>query len=278
MANTGATDVANTIEKKVSTLLTKTLIQESVGLAVSGVWDRSNEVGPGMDRLDMIELAELAIQSVDETGAAMTPQTLVPSAAQLLLDQHEAIPFAITEKGLLQSKIALVSNTIENGVRTMAAAVDDAIFAEAVLAAGTTNTVAGTDALDEILACKEQFDGDNVPRMGRAIIGSPVWIRRLLGTNNVIRANEFGNNEAIKMGRLTSVYGFDIFESSSSDVPADGFIAMGQESVAFARQKALTFREQFFVLNQKTDYALVHLYGVKSTAASNKRIFNFDPV
>lgn len=277
MANTGASDVAVTIEKKVSTLLTKTLIQQSVGLAVPGVWDRSSEIGPGMDRLDMIGLAELTVQTVDETGAAMTPQTITPSAKQLELSSHESIPFAVTEKGLLQSKIALVSNTVENGVQSLAAAVDDFIFSQAIADAGTTETSAGTDALEEILAIKQNFDLANVPRMGRSIIGSPVWIRRLLGTNNVIRANEFGNSDAIRMAKLTSIYGFDIFESSSSSIANDGFLALGMQAVAFARQRAMSFREQFQVLNQKTDYALTHLYGAESTAATNPRIYNFNP-
>ena len=69
-------------------------------MAIPGVWDRSGEVRPGMNRLDMIELAALAIQTVDETGAAMTPQTIAPSASQLDLDQHKSVPFSITKRGL----------------------------------------------------------------------------------------------------------------------------------------------------------------------------------
>jgi len=66
MAVTGVSDVASTIQKVVSALTTKTLIQESVGLSIQGVWDRSGEVMAGMDRLDMNELAELAVQDVNE--------------------------------------------------------------------------------------------------------------------------------------------------------------------------------------------------------------------
>jgi len=40
MANTGVADVSATIQKVVSAVTTRTLIQESVALAVPGVWDR----------------------------------------------------------------------------------------------------------------------------------------------------------------------------------------------------------------------------------------------
>jgi len=225
----------------------------------------------------MIELAALSVQDVDEAGGNMTPQTINPAAAQLLLDQHKSIPFSLTSKGDIQSKIALVQRTVENGIRSLVAQVDDAVFAEAVSSAGTTETVAGADALEEILRCKEAFDLADVPKTDRAIVMSPVYSRRLLGTNNVIRANEFGSATPIQAARVANIYGFEVFESSSSSLPADGFLAMGMEALAFARQRQVQFEQQRQVLGQRTDYTVTHLYGVKSTAASNPRIYVFDP-
>lgn len=277
MADSGIADVASTIQKVVSALTTRTLIQQSVGLAIPGVWDRSGEVGPGMDRLDMIELAELAVQTVDETGVAMTPQTINPTAALLPLNQHKSVPFSLTKRGELQSKIALVSRTVENAARSLAAEIDDSIFAECVSSSGTTETTAGADALAEVLRLKTVFDQANVPKEMRAIAASPVWMQRLLSTNNVIRANEYGSAEGIRAGYITDIFGFSIFESSSSSLPADGFVGIGMEACAFARQRAVEFEQQNQVLNQKVDYAISHLYGVKSTAASNPRLYTFDP-
>jgi len=277
MANTGASDVASTIQKVVSALTTRTLIQESVALNISGVWDRSGEVGEGMDRLDMIELAELAIQDVNETGADMTPQTISPAAAQLQLDRHKSIPFSLTSKGDIQSKIALVQRTVENGIRTLVAEVDDAIFAEAVANAKTTETVAAADALAALLGAKQQFDEDNVPKMDRAVVLSPAFCALLLGTNNVIRANEFGSSSPIQAARIANIYGMEVYESSSSSIPNDGFLAMGMEAMAFARQRQVQFEQQRQVLGQRTDYTVTHLYGCESTAASNPRIYVYDP-
>jgi hypothetical protein len=277
MAISGVTDVASTIEKIVSALTTRTRIQESIALNIPGVWDRSAEVRPGMDRLDMIELAELSVQDVDEAGGAMTPQTINPTASQLELNRHKSIPFSLTKRGDLQSKIALVQRTVENGIRSLVAEVDDAIFSEAVAKAANTVTVAGADALAEVLACKQQFDSDNVPMTDRAIVVSPAYAARLLGTNSILRANEFGSADPIQAARLTNLYGFEVYQSSSASLPSDGFLAMGMEALAFARQRQVQFEQQVQVLGQKTDYAVTHLYGCESTAASNPRIYVFDP-
>lgn len=277
MATTGIANVGVTIETVISALTTKTLLQLSVALAMPGVWDRSNEVRPGMDQLDMIELAELAEQTIDETGAALTPTTLSPSARELDLDQHKGIFFSLTDRGALQSKIALVSKTIENGVRTLANGIDDYIFAQAVIATGTTTTSAGSDGLADILVMKETFDAANVPKEGRAIAASPVFMTKLLSTTSVVKANEFGNDDPIRKGRVANVFGIDIFETSSASVADDGFLGLGMEAMAFARQMAVSFKEQDQILSSKKDYSLKHLFGAEATAASNPRIYVFNP-
>lgn len=278
MAVSGITQVAATIEKIISALTTRTLIQESVALQIPGIWDRSNEVGPGMDRLDMIELAELAIQDVNEDGTAMTPQTITPASQGLLLDRHKSVPFSVTKRGELQSKIALVTRTVENGVRSLVAEIDDACFAEGVANAKTSDTTALGDGLDALRRAAKQFDLDNVPKAQRAAACSPGFLMdTLLANNNVIRANEFGSTSPIQAAKIADIYGMAIYESSSSELPDDGFLAFGMEAMAFARQRAVEFEEEKKVLEQRRDYSITHLYGVKTTAATNPRLYVYDP-
>ena len=174
MANTGNADVQSVIEKVVSTMTTQTLIQMSVGMGA--VRDFSAMVRPGMDRLDIPLVNELAVQDVDELGGAMTPQTINPTTALLELDRHKSIPFAVTSSAAIESKLNLVSEAVRNGGMSLAAEVDDAIFAEGVGNAATTETAAAADALAAILGCKEQFDQDNVLKSDRFIVASPVPI------------------------------------------------------------------------------------------------------
>lgn len=278
MAITGLADVAEVIEKVVSTMTTETLIQESVGMGA--VRDFSSMVGPGMDRLDIPLFNELAVQTVDDAGGAMTPQTIDPEAAQLSLNSHRSVPFSIPKRVGLQSKLNLVQEALKNAPRSLAAEIDDSIFTEAIAGAGTTVAVAAADALAAILDCKQQLDTDNVRRTDRFLVGSPAFIADLLGTNNIIRANEYGASAPIQAGMVASIYGFMILESSSSSVPTDGFIAMHREGMAFARQREVQFERELKVLEQREDYALTHLYGVKHTvlaAASNPRIYVYNP-
>jgi len=280
MAVTGAPEVAAVIDKVISNILTNTLMQESVALAIPGIWDRSGEVGAGMDTLDMITVAELAEQAVNEDGTPMTPQTLNPSAESLLLNQHKSIPFSITKKGALQSKIALVSKAIEQGARTLAYGIDNYVFGLAVTEAGTTVTVAAADGLAAIREFAKAMDLAKVPKFGRAIAVSPGFLHdELLATSNVIKANEFGSSEPVKMGAVVTIYGVQVYESTSSNIPDDGFIGFGLEALAFARQRSLELESEAKVLEQRTDYAMTHLFGAKSTtAATNARIYVYNPV
>jgi hypothetical protein len=280
MAITGVTDVALTIQEVISGMLTKTLVQQSVALQMAGVWDRSGEVGPGMDTLDMIELAELAAVSVNENGSDMTPATISPAVAKLLLDQHISVPFSLTKRGDLQSRIALVQRTVENAIKTLGYGIDDYIFSKAVSNAGSTVTAAGADGLADVLGFKKFCDDNNVPREGRAIAASSEWMNnKLLASNTIQRANEYGSASAQRTGMVANVFGVDIFESTSSSLPSDGFVGLGAESIAFARQRAIEFQSQDQVLAQKTDYTVTHLFGAESTVAtSNPRIFVYDPL
>jgi len=281
MANTGIAQVASTIQKVVSRTLTQTLIQDSVYLAMPGTWDRSGEVEPGMDRLDMHFLTEIDEQDVDETGIALTPATIMPNAAFLNLDQHKAIPFSVTKRGVLQSKIALVQQTITNGVKTLSHGIDNHGFSVAVAAALNTATTATADGLEALRQCAKVFDMENVPKQGRSVAVSPGFLHDdLLSTSNVIRANEFGSADPVRMGAVANIYGMMIYESTSASIPVGGFIATGMEAMAFARQKSLILETEKRVLNFKDDYALSHLFGSASTvegAASNPRIYVYAP-
>jgi len=279
MANTGVSDVTSTIQTVISELTTQTLIQESVALAMAGIWDRSGEVGPGMDTLDMILLSELAIQDVNEDGSAMTPQTITPVSAGLVLNQHKSVPFSITKRASLQSRIDLLARTVQNGLRSLAAQVDDYVFSECISNAGDTNVTAAADALEAIRLAAKYFDEQNVPKAMRTMVASPGFLwDDLLATNNVIRANEFGSSDPIRVSSVGNIFGIEVFESSSSSLPDDGFLALGMEACAFARQRAVSFSEQEQVLGERYDYTVTHLYGAKSTVATtNPRIYVYDP-
>lgn len=271
MAITVSTDVAAVIETRVSMIVTETLIQEAV--TMRSVKDYSSEVGPGMDQLDIPLFNELAVQTVTE-GTDLTPQTINPAEASLVLDRQRAIPFSITDRGSIQAKARLVDEAVKNGARSLAAEIDDYHITIAI-ANAANNLPTTASPLADLANAKQLLDSANVPKFGRFIWASPGFVQALLGDNNVIRANEYGATAPIQQGMFGNIYGFTLLESSSSVLVNDGFVAMQMDAIAFARQIQPKFERERRVLGLKDDYVLSHLYGAVATDASGVRIVDY---
>lgn len=275
MAITEKSNVSNTIEKRVSEIITETLIQDSVMLP--NVMDRSSEVGPGMDRLDVPLLNALALQDVNNDGTAVTAQTITSQVGQLALDQFKTYAFSIPDIVQVQSKVALVQEQIKNGARVHAAEIDDQLLATAAAAvsdAAPDHLLAldGSDALVDLRAAKKLFDEANVPKQDRKWVASPGWMEKLFSSNNIIRANEFGSREGIAGGMVARIYGFEILESSSDELPADGYISYHKSTLHFARQIMPRFKREEKILEHREDYSLSQLYGTSNADPSGVRI------
>jgi N4-gp56 family major capsid protein len=272
MAITQTSDVASIIEKRVSAIVTEALQQESVMLGA--VRDFTSQVGPGMDTLKIPLFAPLAIQNVSET-AEMTPQTASVLTADLVLNQHKSIPFSISDKTNVQSKVNIITEVVKMGARSLASQVDDYVLGLLVANynAGTPEALTSS-ALADILSAKEYLDGNNVPKMGRYLECSPAFIAKLLADNSVINANKYGSTDPVQAGFVTKIYGFMLLESSSAAL-GDGFVAHSGDAMAFARQIMPKFEQDRNVLGQRWDYALTHLYGAKATDASGSRVIAF---
>jgi N4-gp56 family major capsid protein len=272
MAITQTSDMAAIIEKRVSSIVTEALQQESVMLRA--VRDYSSQVGPGMDTLKIPLFAPLAIQDVSET-VAMTPQTANVVVADLVLNQHKSIPFSISDKASVQSKANIVTEVVKMGASSLAAQVDNYILGlyGANYNAGVPEAITA-NPLADLLAAKEYLDSNNVPKAGRYVEASPAFIASLLADSSVINANKYGSEEPIQAGFVTRLYGFMILESSSSAL-GDGFIAHHIDGMAFARQIMPKFEQDRNVLGQRNEYALTHMYGAIPTDATGNRVIKF---
>jgi N4-gp56 family major capsid protein len=272
MAITQSSDVAAIIEKRVSSIVTEALQQESVMLMA--MRDFTSQVGPGMDTVKIPLFAPLAIQDVSET-ANMTPQTASVLTADLVLDQHKSIPFSISDKASVQSKVNIISEVVKMGARSLASQVDDYCLGllGANYNAGVPETLTA-NPLTDILAAKEYLDSNNVPKAGRYLECSPAFIAALLADSSIINANKYGSTEPVQSGFVTRLYGFMILESSSSAL-GDGFIAHSMDAIAFARQIQPKFERDRNVLGQRDDFALTHLYGARATDATGNRVIKF---
>lgn len=270
MAATGSADLVSVIEKRVSNIVTETLIQDSVALGVV----KQYPVASGMDRLDIPLFNSMTVVDVVE-GVDLTPESIAVSTAKLDLNRQKAIAWAISKRAEVQSKINAVTQAVKNGSKELAAEIDDFLFAAMVTGTGDTKGMAvdfSGDALAALADSKKQMDEANVPRQGRFIIASPGFISNLLGNNNVINVDKYGSENPIQAGFVTRIYGFTLVESSSASVPADGYIAEQMDSTAFARQMNVMLLRQEQALGIRDDYSMSHLYGGILTDTGSKRI------
>lgn len=275
MAITQRSDIANTIETRVSEIVTETLVQESVMLP--NVMDRTAEVGPGMNQLDIPLLNKLALNTVTPDGADVTPQTITTGVAQLQLTTHKSYDFSIPDAVAIESKLNLVQEQVAIGARVHAADVDDAILAALVAGVSTATpdhliALDASDALVDLRSAKKLLDDADVPKMDRFFVASPGFMQKLFSANNIIRANEYGNAGGIQGAVIASVFGFNILESSSDEIPEDGFVAYHRMTANFARHITPKFERQRQVLGHRDDYSLSQKYGVVNADPAGIRI------
>ena len=274
MAISTTTETAAIIEKRVSEVVTSTLIQEAVSLGT--VKDFTAQVGPGMDRLDVPLFSEMAVQDVLQAGE-MTPQSISVITAQLNLNRHKSIPFSISDKASVQSKAALVQNAIMNGSKSLAAEIDNYVFGLIDAGVAAANRKALTaNPLEDIALAAKLLDDNRCPKTGRYLVVSPEFKYNLLKSNGIIDADKFGNSEPKQAGYVTRIFGFTVIESTSASIIDGGFQAYGMEAVGFARQISPKFEQDRNVLGQRWDYALTHLYGSMILDPSGLRMAVFD--
>lgn len=283
MAETTTTVAANIIEKVVSTQITETLIQNSVMLG--SVRDFTGLVRPGMDRLDVPNYSELAVQTVSET-AAMTPQNPTILVDQLNLDQHKSIPFEISDRADVQAKLNLVSDIVANAGRSLAADVDNYIISQMVAGVSTAapdhKLALTANPDDDIRTARKLLNEANVPMSDRFLLISPGFEEQMLGVAGFIETDKYGSSEPILTGEIGRVFGFRVMMSTSSQAELatdNGFVAYHRSCIGFARQIAMKFEQDRNVLKQSDEYALSHLYGAVALGAGDRQVvFDADGV
>jgi hypothetical protein len=270
MAVTGSTALAAVIEKRVSNLVTETLIANSVSMGVV----KQYPVEAGMDRLDIPLFTTMTVATVAE-GTPLTPETMAVGVAQLNLNRQRAVAWAVSKRAKVQSKINASMEAIKNGSREMAMEIDEFLFAAMVTGAGTTKGLTvdySDDEIAAILDVKRIQDEANVSKFGRFIVASPVFIQNLLANAAVQDASKYGSEAPIQAGYVTRLFGYTIVESNAAAIPAAGFIACVQDATAFARQIAPSLESDYNLLALQDEFVLSHLYGGVLTATGTDRI------
>lgn len=270
MALTNTTTAAELIEKRISMQVTETLIQEST--IIPTVRDFSAMVAGGMDRLDIPLFNELAVQTVSE-ATGVVAQAIDPTQSQLSLDQHKSVPWSITQRASLQSKLNMIMEAVKNGSKSLAADIDNyllSIISDGISTAAPDHKLPLTvNPLQDLSNAKKLLDAQNVPRGNRYVAAGPGFVKSLLDDSTIIDASKYGTTNPVQAGFVTNIFGFTVVESNSSSITDDGFFAYHQDICAFARQMGVSFKREEKVLEHREDFAMTQLYG--AVAVDGKR-------
>lgn len=267
MANT-STSTAAIIEKIVSSIIQETLIQNSVVIPL--VWNFTNQVRPGMDRIDIARFDTPTVETVTE-GSDLTEFDSTIVTDKLTLNINEAIFFAITDRANVQDKVNVIAQVTRDGARSMAAKVDDAIITQLIDVSTATpdhavqyaGGAAAFIAQEDILEARRLLNVANVPMAERFILINPGNEKALLQIADFVRADQYGRiPSALMNGELGTLYGMPVFLSTSSVLTADEkTVVFHRTHNAYATQITSRFDQDRNIQKLQDEFTLSMLYG-----------------
>lgn len=266
MADQGLTEVSAIIQKVISPAIQQHLIANAV--VVNTVQDRTSEVGPGMNRLDIPNTTQDLTPETKGENSALTAQVLTYTADQLSLDQHKAVFMRIEDIADLQARPAFVQDMIARAGRELAKTMDQYIVSliEATSAAtpdhriafansGTDNTLGKADLLEARRLLKNQ----DVPVMECTIGMHPDNEAQMLAIDDFVHADKYGSAGGLINGEVGRIYGMRVVVSTN--YTADKVMVYHPTHVAFARQQLPRFQQDVDLANVAREYLIDHIYG-----------------
>lgn len=257
-------EVDVTIETLVSTKVQEVLTSEAIMPPL--VSDFSDQVGPGMDTVDIPRFGNFTVQTKIK-GVRVDAQTNAFSADSLLLDQHKVIQWLEEDIASLQSKINFTQNYVEQAAMDLAAEMDLKILND--LEAGVSTAApdhkrayaGATIAKADVLLARQLLNDQKVPQAGRSAVISSAQEASLLAISEFVRIDESGSSEALRNGRIGRLFGFDFYMKPDAEDAKSMFFH--KTAIAFARQMAPRTLSQMDLENLSMRYSLDHIYGSK---------------
>lgn len=271
-ALTGLTEVDPTIETVVSMKIQEVLNANIV--MPSTVMDYSDQVGPGMDTLDIPNFGKFTVGTKAENTAADASVNAF-SKVSLSLNRHKYIQFLIEDIASLQSKVAVSQAYVAQAAVDLANEMDQYILD--TLEAGASASapdhkiayVGSTIAKADILAARAALNAQNVPMADRYLSISPAEEAALLAIAEFTQVNTSGDNNSFRNGELGRLFGFIVLLNTKGEDAKSMF--WHKTGLAFARQLAPRVKTFDDVPNLAMRYSIDHIYG--GVALDGKRIY-----
>lgn len=157
--------------------------------------------------------------------AADTPLAVqVPSggaSVSVTLNKHKAVDFIVEDVARAQANPNLIDRYAQPAIDAIAGAVEDDLFALYSSMTGGTIGTSGTDLTDAIVRTAEKTLNDQkAPIQNRSLVVSTKDHAALQGVSGLQNFYAWQTPEAIRDGKVTRLYGFDVYWSQRVKVVA----------------------------------------------------------
>lgn len=197
-----------------------------------------------------IEFPKLGSFSVQKLGIGQRAdaQALTATTDKLDLDQLASVQFILKKQAELQSRLRLESANLERAASAHAREVDKDIIEAMTLGAASGNNVTynASDIRDNIEEAAQKLDEADVPEEGRFILFRPAQKKLIIGVENFVSAEKYGDRTPILTGEVGSALGFRFVKSNAATTNfVDGvMLAFHRECAALGFQMAPIVDEQ----------------------------------
>jgi len=172
------------------------------------------------ERYDYVNVPVFSASTAATTkaiGSAYTIQDQTLTKVQVQLATHAYVSWYVDDVERAKSSALAMSNFYTQKAYALAKYVFQAIAAEITLAnfgAASFSGAAANFTSDDVLTIKDACDSANMPGAQRSLVLDSTYFNGLMRDNSIKDASAFGGSEAIRQGRIPSLFGFDVYSST----------------------------------------------------------------
>ncbi len=220
---------------------------------------------------DTIHLPNPARNAASAKLANTDVTEIVDTAADIsvLIDKHYEYSMYIEDIAELQALNSMRKFYTDDAGYALAKQVDTDVIAD-MRTNGTGDIGSITNWDTSILAGIETLNDNDAPQNGRSLIVSPSAYTALLATDRFTEQQFIGNGDAIRTGKVGSIYGVDVYVSSNVGTGAtEKGILFQEDALVLATQQGVRTQTQYKQERLADLFTADTVYGSKVVRASS---------
>jgi hypothetical protein len=185
--------------------------------------------------------------SAKATGTASTIQAISNSTNNALsLSEHYQYSVRIDDITDMQAVSSMRRFYTDDAGHALASVVDTNIITALRASTGNTDITSVTNWDTSLLAGLEALNDNDTPMNERSLVVSPSCMTALLSTDRFTEQAFVGDGNAIKTGKVGSIYGVDVFVSTAVGTGAtEKAILFQKEALVLATQQDIRVQTQY---------------------------------